>query len=328
MSTDHRPLLVFVMGPTGAGKSTLLDLLRQCDADVCRVATVEVGKTLRAKYPPEHFAGQCNPQHMQEEAWAICEEGVKSAREAGAQLILVDGQPRDIPQVHLSIERFPDSEYRKKYLLLYVPLEERDRRVRDRKDYESLAKPRLTNDMVAYFAVVSELQRKGHIIEWAFPYDGGTVEPAFGLPVPGMLAIHNTAKRLIEEAIRAQTTLASGGVVPYEPGVRGCRPLLPGRLGGIRVGSRDGAPEVASPASNGEPAGAADAEGVRVDRGVQSVDEGDRTRGSQGSLADADMRDRNLGFGLHDPQPGSGQRSEEVAKAFYGGGAFSGPGEN
>lgn len=212
---DPRPLVAFVMGPTGAGKSTLLDLLGSTERD--DIAFIEVGKTLRSKYPPEHFTGQCNPEHVAEEAWGICESGVLRARDRGARLILVDGQPRDIPQVHLSLERFPDDEFRKHFLLLYAPLEERDRRVKPRKDYESLAKPRLTSDMIAYFAVIAELSRMGQEVEWAYTYDGGTRDMGV-IPVPGQVAAYRAATRLLELAGKkpdaSEDGLAYGGVVP------------------------------------------------------------------------------------------------------------------
>lgn len=153
------------MGPTCAGKSTLLHATRNQDPE--SVGLVEVGKMLRAKYPPTYFAGQNNPKHTAAEAWNLCEEGVISHREAGKKVVLVDGQPRDIPQVAMCIERFPDEVYDKEFVLIDAKLEERERRARASRqgeDLEKLAIPRLTNDMIANYQVMVELLKRGETI--------------------------------------------------------------------------------------------------------------------------------------------------------------------
>lgn len=161
-----RPKLVFVMGPTCSGKSTLLHLARNRDSE--SVGLVEVGKMMRAKYPPEHFQGQNNPKHTAAEAWQMCEEGVRSHAEAGKKVILVDGQPRDIPQVGSCIYQFSAVEYSRHFLLIDAALDERERRARESRsgaDLETLAIPRLRNDMVAYYSVLVELLKQGEVVE-------------------------------------------------------------------------------------------------------------------------------------------------------------------
>jgi len=119
---------------------------------------------LRAKYPPEYFEGQNNPKKTAGEAWDLCELGVRQHRDEGKEIVLVDGQPRDIPQVGLCLESFDPDEFSIRFLLLDATLEERERRARrDRvgKDLETLAIPRLRNDMVAYYAVFVELKKRG-----------------------------------------------------------------------------------------------------------------------------------------------------------------------
>lgn len=146
------------MGPTCSGKSTFLKLAK--DAAPNHIELVEVGRMLRELYPPSYFKGQNNPKHTAKEAWKMCEDGVRAARTRGRPIVLVDGQPRDIPQVHMCMTRFCPQEYLLTFLLIDAPLEERERRARqDRKgeDLETLAIPRLTNDMVAYYSVLTEL---------------------------------------------------------------------------------------------------------------------------------------------------------------------------
>lgn len=121
---------------------------------------VEVGKILRAKYPPGHFDGQANPKKTQSEAWQLCEQGVQQCVDEGKQVILIDGQPRDVSQVGLCVYSFPSSEYELIYLLVDAALDERDRRARlsrSGEDLETLAIPRLTNDMISYYPVLVEL---------------------------------------------------------------------------------------------------------------------------------------------------------------------------
>lgn len=150
----------FVMGPTCSGKSTLLEELTHAISPD-DLGLVEVGKMMRAKYPPEHFQGQCNPKHTQQEAWEMCESAIRGHKADGKTFIVVDGQPRDREQARLCASRFPEEDgYNCEYILLDASLEERERRARiDRSgdDLEKLAIPRLTNDMIAYYGVLVEL---------------------------------------------------------------------------------------------------------------------------------------------------------------------------
>jgi len=98
--------IAFIMGCTCVGKSSFLEYCQSHYPN--KVGLVEVGKTLRAKYPPEHFKGQAAPEHTKQEAWQICESTVKKHASEGKQLILVDGQPRSTHQVEQCVTRFSD----------------------------------------------------------------------------------------------------------------------------------------------------------------------------------------------------------------------------
>jgi adenylate kinase family enzyme len=158
------PSIVFVMGPTNAGKSTFL---RFAEATAPSVRTVNVGAVLRAKYPPEHFAGQNNPKHTADEAWQICDESVRRhLADPACGLILVDGQPRDVPQVKLCLESWQDvSKLNRSFVLFDASVSQREARISQRFDpgdprhdqSVALAQTRLTGDMVAYYTVLVSL---------------------------------------------------------------------------------------------------------------------------------------------------------------------------
>lgn len=99
--------LLYVLGMTNAGKSSFLNSMKSTFGE--RVALVEVGKQMRAKYldpssphyDPDYFKGQAAPEHTQAEAWNMHLDGVRAGALSGAELILVDGQPRDPEQVDM-----------------------------------------------------------------------------------------------------------------------------------------------------------------------------------------------------------------------------------
>lgn len=88
--------LCFVLGATCVGKSTFLNKIKDWLGDQCHL--IEVGKALRAKYPPEYFEGQGSPAKTQAEAIKLVRQGISAGEEAGVRLIIVDGQPRDLEQ--------------------------------------------------------------------------------------------------------------------------------------------------------------------------------------------------------------------------------------
>lgn len=152
----NKPRLVFVMGPTCCGKSTLLKYMNERDD----VGLVEVGRKLREKYSPEYFKGQNNPKHVAEEAWALCLSEIARCEAEGKSIILIDGQPRDTKQARLCAIGAEMEHYPKTFVLMDCGLEERERRARASRsgaDLETLALPRLKEDMVAYYAVLYEL---------------------------------------------------------------------------------------------------------------------------------------------------------------------------
>lgn len=97
--------VAYIMGGTCSGKSTFLQYAKSKLGGA--VGLIEVGKMLRAKYDPSYFLGQAAPAHTQQEAWELFAEALEVfLRDDHTQLVLVDGQPRDIPQVHGILAHF------------------------------------------------------------------------------------------------------------------------------------------------------------------------------------------------------------------------------
>lgn len=181
-------LLVFVMGCSHAGKSTFLDFA--VAKKPAQVGVVTVGAKLRAKYldpkspfyKPDFFRGQAAPDHTREEAWSICEEGVRAHAADGKRLVLIDGQPRSIDQVEACVTRLPEFP-RKCYLLLHANILTRTARLVKRfsknerfdeaaAEAMNLGLSRLRGDMETYYTVLAELAKHGQRVNVVSSEDG------------------------------------------------------------------------------------------------------------------------------------------------------------
>ncbi len=107
------------------------------NSDATGYGTVEVGKMMRAKYPPSHFRGESNPAHVQVEAWRMMVDGLDKNEKNGNHVSFVDGQPRTVSQAKECIRLFPDAVY----LHLFSDDESRKLRLfaRDGSDPEKMA---------------------------------------------------------------------------------------------------------------------------------------------------------------------------------------------
>lgn len=156
--------VLHLMGPTCAGKSTIIRRLVEIEPK--RVAAVEVGRMLRAKYGEAYFKGQAAPAHTQNEAWQMYVDGSKKAIAAGARLILVDGQPRDTGQAR-QMDGLWKHPSRAAFVLIHAEHDERERRARSARkpgpDLD-LAIARLTNDYRNCYTVMAELLRRNEVI--------------------------------------------------------------------------------------------------------------------------------------------------------------------
>lgn len=160
--------IIFVIGPTNAGKGCFLAAAQRMKPD--RVGLVEVGKMFRAKYldpksphyDPDHFKGQAAPKHTAIEAWQMMLDGISACQEAGKDIILIDGQPRDIEQcerIHHKYELSHD--WNVTFAHIYAPENLRLERAmaRDAGDPAKLAlsKARLQGDAVGLYEVMTRL---------------------------------------------------------------------------------------------------------------------------------------------------------------------------
>ncbi len=161
-------ILIYVMGATNVGKSTFLQQAKRLYQDKAHL--VEVGKALRAKYlnpksphyDPDYFKGSAAPAHTAAEAWQLMCDGVGAAIAGGAQLCLVDGQPRDMQQARESISVFSKKHLHRFWFHLWQPYDVRLGRARDR-DKDDPAKlklslQRMNNDPPQLYEVVSYLR--------------------------------------------------------------------------------------------------------------------------------------------------------------------------
>jgi hypothetical protein len=156
--------LLFVTGATNAGKSTFLAKMASARRDA--VGLVEVGKALRKKYGDAYFQGQAAPKHTAAEAWQLMVEGIDFLRATGRQVILIDGQPRDIEQADMIYNEYAaDPSYDVEVVNLYCPTWVRRLRAerRDGGDAEKLklSMARMEGDLPRLYEVLSVVMQHG-----------------------------------------------------------------------------------------------------------------------------------------------------------------------
>lgn len=145
------PQLVFVIGATNAGKSLFMDAAKEHD----NLGTVEVGRMMREKYPPEHFQGNAAPEHTVAEAWAMMREGIDAHLDK--RYIFIDGQPRDKKQAEDITRLWPAAWF----MLLAASHETREARAMQRDGDDparmALTRARLDTDYRGLFDVLQVL---------------------------------------------------------------------------------------------------------------------------------------------------------------------------
>ena len=158
--------LFFIMGPTCAGKSAFLSAVQERYSSV---GLVEIGKLLRAKYPPAYFKGQDAPAHTANEAWDLLLAGVAECGKRAVSAVLIDGQPRDLPHVEMVCKTY--TRQPELYICRFVHLfasreicEERAAR-RDAGDPEKLqlSRERMVNDRARLYEVLHMLKLQHNV---------------------------------------------------------------------------------------------------------------------------------------------------------------------
>lgn len=152
---DSKILVVHLMGITNSGKSTLIEAAKA--QDYYNIGFVEVGKEMRKRYSPETFKGKGAMDSTEEEVLQIFHEQMQAAKDAGANLILVDGQPRMPSQIPIMM-----NSPRRKYILLKESDEVILERIKNRDSDPAaveLSMQRFKNDKVQIFDVLTDLIR-------------------------------------------------------------------------------------------------------------------------------------------------------------------------
>ncbi len=162
-STPESLPLIFVMGVTNTGKSTIMETMRGYEH--AGVGLIEVGKMMRAKYPPEYFKGSGAPQHTQAEAWGMMNDGIKAHVDAGRKVALIDGQPRNWEQMQWALS-MPNP---KSFIHLWAPPQTRLERAHKR-DSTDVAKLKLTldrlhDDVLKLYDIIAFLHLRGERVE-------------------------------------------------------------------------------------------------------------------------------------------------------------------
>lgn len=155
--------LIFVIGATNAGKSTLIAAAKELGH-----GTVEVGKMMRAKYPPEYFKGQACPAHTEVESWDMMLEGVEQVRKQGLRACFIDGQPRTHSQLAkvIALHDAPGSSIA--FLHLWAPRDVREARARERDKNDpgrlALSLERLDGDLAVLYDITALIVRRPAIL--------------------------------------------------------------------------------------------------------------------------------------------------------------------
>lgn len=145
-----RNLLFSLFGQTNTGKSHLCDFLRKRE----HIGLIEIGREMRRRHPPEYFEGKGAMDKTEAEVWRIVDEA--RVRNAGKQVIVIDGQPRLKRQVDELRDRFGP------FAMIWLHAPDsvlRDRAIKraagDRAQLK-LSLDRMVNDRVQLFEVLHE----------------------------------------------------------------------------------------------------------------------------------------------------------------------------
>jgi adenylate kinase family enzyme len=157
--------IIFVMGPTNVGKSHFINKMA---SEAKNVGLVEVGKYLRAKYPPEKFEGQMDFSELKAENIMI--EHIEHRIQEGFGTVIVDGQPRSDVQVDRAHDFLTNTAYpvNPVFVLLECPDEIRRERMlkRDKNNSDlQLSQARFQRDKDQYVAILDKIRSLNHPIE-------------------------------------------------------------------------------------------------------------------------------------------------------------------
>lgn len=156
--------LLCIMGPTNVGKTYMLNYAKNT-YDSCHI--ISVGKILRKKYHPSVFKGKQAPSNMTEEAKKLMVDGIIEGINRNKKLILVDGQPREMPQIEAIFDNFINGKYSNQlyvhFVILHCDDEVRMQRLMKRDKDPSLlelSKKRFKNDVKEIEKLLDEIKNR------------------------------------------------------------------------------------------------------------------------------------------------------------------------
>ena len=172
-SPEVTKVILSVIGVTCSGKSTFIDYCVKEFGDI--VFPVQIGKILRAKYPPEYFEGLGAMAKTSAEVSQLLRRAITEFAQSDKVVMLLDGVPREASQVPLLQQLATDSGILGIYCL---HLQCSDDILRQRAEASrsgaslDLALARITNDKIMYEKVVPK------IAEASIPYLQQSTEDA------------------------------------------------------------------------------------------------------------------------------------------------------
>jgi hypothetical protein len=146
-----------ILGITNAGKTTLMEYIEQ---NCPTFGTIQIGKEMRKRHPPEYFGGLAAMPHTEKEVWEIFDDQLKAAEDSGKRCVVIDGQPRLASQVTEVEERLWNIRYIQIVAPHEVLMERAQKRAKDAANLE-LSMKRLVNDYQQLYYVIAEIMLRG-----------------------------------------------------------------------------------------------------------------------------------------------------------------------
>lgn len=152
-----------IFGSTNVGKSTYIEkaAANRGPWSNLKIATAQIGKELRKRYPPSYFKGSGACDHTEKEALDLLQQFVDQSQDA--DVLLIDGQPRRVDHIDPILKMCPELEV----IWLFEPDEiitERAKKRAEQSDdpigHFKLSKARMVNDKLQLWPVVWELLRR------------------------------------------------------------------------------------------------------------------------------------------------------------------------
>lgn len=146
--------LICVCGVTCSGKDTFVERAAELYPRI--VGTIQVGKEMRLRHPPEYFKGLGAMADTEPETWAIFDEQYKRMEGQGKSIIFVSGMPRLKGQVE-KLQRYCDPTFLFLYVSEDVLSKRLDERFKNNPSARELSIKRMVNDKIQLYDIMMEI---------------------------------------------------------------------------------------------------------------------------------------------------------------------------